>query len=84
LGPFRVFNIGGDRPSDLNRVIELIEAALGRSAIRVPMALPPGDVVATSSDAASFSEAYGRVAATPLEVGIPRFVEWYRQYHGLV
>jgi UDP-glucuronate 4-epimerase len=84
LGPFRVFNIGGDRPSDLNRVIELIESALGRSAIRVAMALPPGDVVATSADAASFSDAYGRVTATPLEVGIPRFVDWYRRYHGLV
>jgi UDP-glucuronate 4-epimerase len=83
VAPFRVFNIGGDRPSDLNRVIGLIESALGRSAIRVVTPLPPGDVPATCSDPQSFSAAYGRLPATPLEDGIPRFVAWYRSYHGV-
>jgi UDP-glucuronate 4-epimerase len=83
FGPFRLFNIGGDRPSDLNRVIGLIENGLGRpAAARVSTVLPAGDIVATSSDVSSFSAAYGCVPATPLEVGIPRFVAWYTQYHG--
>jgi UDP-glucuronate 4-epimerase len=82
VAPFRLFNIGGDRPSDLNRVIGLIESALGRSAIRVAAPLPAGDVPATCSDIHSFSATYGRVPATPLEEGIPRFVAWYRSYQG--
>ena len=81
VAPVRVFNIGGDRPSDLNDVIRLIEAALGRRAVRNEVALPPGDVVSTSSDIASFSSVYGRLPATPLEIGIPRFVDWYRDYY---
>ncbi len=84
LAPVRLFNIGGDRPSDLNRVIGLIEAALGRSAIRVAAPLPPGDVPSTSSDVRSFCARYGRVPPTSLEDGIARFVAWYRSYHGLV
>ena len=82
IAPFRLFNIGGDRPSDLNRVIALIEGALGIGAVRLTSPLPPGDVVSTSSEPASFAAAYGRVPATPLEVGIARFVDWYRSYHG--
>ena len=81
--PFRLFNIGGDRPSDLNRVVALIEAALGRPADRRTSPLPPGDVVATSACSASFLAQYGRIPATPLEIGIPRFVDWYRGYHSL-
>jgi UDP-glucuronate 4-epimerase len=83
VAPFRLFNIGGDRPSDLNRVITLIETELGRAAIRLASPLPPGDVVSTSSDSASFVATFGPVTATPLDVGIGRFVAWYRSYHGL-
>ena len=83
IAPFRLFNIGGDRPSDLNRVIALIEASLGRSAVRLTTPLPAGDVVSTSSHVGSFAAEYGRVPPVPLEVGIPRFVDWYRSYHGI-
>lgn len=83
VAPVRLLNIGGDRPSDLNRVVGLIEAALGREATRSEVPLPPGDVASTSSDIASFSSIFGRLPATSLDVGIPRFVAWYRSFHGL-
>ncbi len=82
IAPFRLLNIGGDRPTELNHVIGLIEAALGRKALRVSTPLPRGDVVMTSSDVATFSELYGRPPATGIDRGIRLFVEWYRRYHG--
>lgn len=82
VAPVRLFNIGGDRPSDLNRVVRLIEAALGRKANRSSMALPAGDVPATASDVRAFQAVYGQVVPTSLEDGIARFVAWYRSYHG--
>ncbi|NNM74093.1 NAD-dependent epimerase/dehydratase family protein [Enterovirga aerilata] len=81
VAPIRLLNIGGDRPSDLNRVVALIESELGRRAVRLTTALPPGDVVSTSSDASSFAALYGRVSPTSLEQGIASFVAWYRSYH---
>ena len=83
VAPVRLFNIGGDRPSDLNQVVRLIEAALGRQANRSSMPLPAGDVPATASDVGAFRARFGRVAPTSLEDGIARFVAWYRTYHGL-
>ena len=82
IAPFRLLNIGGDRPTELNHVIGLIEAALGRKALRVSTPLPRGDVVMTSSDVATFAELYGRPPATGIDRGIRLFVEWYRRYHG--
>lgn len=83
--PFRLVNLGGDRPATLNDVIGLIERALGRSAVRTAMALPPGDVRETRSDPAWLEREVGCLPATPLSVGIPRFVAWYLDYQqGLV
>jgi UDP-glucuronate 4-epimerase len=79
--PFRIFNIGGARPESLDRVIALIERALGRQAIRVSVPLPPGDVAETSADTTDLERELGFLPITPLEVGIERFVTWYRDYH---
>lgn len=79
--PFRIFNVGGDRPVDLNTVIGLIEAALGRRALRREVELPPGDVEETRADTTALRGAIGSVPETPLATGIPRFVQWYRLYH---
>lgn len=75
--PFRIYNLGGDRPFELNRIIDLVEAALGRRADRRTMPLPPGDVPDTQANPDAFRRAFGTIDATPIEVGIGRFVEWF-------
>ena len=81
--PHRVYNIGNDRPEEVNRLIGLIEEALGRKANRVDVPLPPGDVLETRADVQDLRRAVGFAPSTSLEEGIRRFVEWYRGYHGI-
>lgn len=80
--PYRVYNIGNDRPEEINRLISIIETALGSRAVRVDVPLPPGDVLETRADVSDLRQAVGFAPATPLEDGVRRFVEWYRDFHG--
>jgi len=80
--PHRVYNIGNDSPEEVNHLIALIEAALGRKANRVDVPLPPGDVLETRADVTDLRRAVGFAPATSLQDGVTRFVEWYRGYHG--
>jgi UDP-glucuronate 4-epimerase len=80
--PHRIYNIGNDRPEEVNRLIALIEEALGRKARRVDVPLPPGDVLETRADVSDLRRDVGFAPDTSLEEGIRRFVEWYRAYHG--
>jgi UDP-glucuronate 4-epimerase len=79
VAPYRLVNIGGGRPVRLADFVDEIEAALGVKAIRVMKPLPPGDVVRTFASADLLEAITGYRPATPLSVGIPRFVEWYRR-----
>lgn len=80
--PHRIYNIGNDRPEELNRLIALIEDALGRRAARIERPLPPGDVIETRADISALRRAVGFAPSIPIEEGVGRFVEWYRDYHG--
>ena len=80
--PHRVYNIGNDRPEEVNRLIALIEEALGRKANRIDVPLPPGDVLETRADVSDLRRHVGFAPETSLEEGIRRFVAWYRGYHG--
>lgn len=80
--PHRVYNIGNDSPEEVNRLIALIEEALGRKAIRVDKPLPPGDVLETRADVSDLRRDVGFAPSTSLEEGVRRFVAWYRDYHG--
>jgi UDP-glucuronate 4-epimerase len=80
--PHRIYNIGNDHPEEVNRLVSLIEEALGRKANRVDMPLPPGDVLETRADVTDLRRDVGFAPSTSLEEGIRRFVEWYRGYHG--
>jgi len=80
--PYRVYNIGGNRPVELLRFIEVLEQALGRTAEKCLLPLQPGDVVSTCADTADLERAVGFSPAVPIEEGIPRFVEWYREFYG--
>ncbi len=81
--PHRVYNIGNNRPEELNHLIALIEQALGRSANRTDVPLPPGDVLSTAADIADLVRDTGFAPVTSLADGVARFVGWYRDYHGL-
>ncbi len=79
--PHAVYNIGNDRPEELNSLIALIEKALRRKTQRIDMPLPPGDVLETRADISALRQAVGFAPETSLEEGVSRFVAWYRQYH---
>jgi len=80
--PHRIYNIGNDRPEEVNRLIALIEEALGRKARRVDVPLPPGDVLETRAEGSDLRRDVGFAPDTSLDEGIRRFGEWYRAYHG--
>jgi len=79
--PARVYNIGNHRPVELLRFIETLEQALGKKAEKKLMPLQPGDVPATYADIDDLTRDVGFSPATPIEEGIPRFVQWYREYY---
>ncbi|OQA05292.1 MAG: UDP-glucose 4-epimerase [bacterium ADurb.Bin374] len=81
LAPYRVYNIGNHRPVELLEFIGIIEKKLGRTAEKKLMPIQPGDVPATYADVADLQRDVGFAPATPLEVGIGRFIDWYREYY---
>ena len=81
--PHRIYNIGNHRSERLGRLIDVIEAACGRPAVRDYQPMQPGDVKETYADISAISRDLGFVPSTPIEVGIPRFVEWFRAYHSV-
>ena len=81
--PYRLYNIGNANPIELSVLIETLEQAIGRAAIKQYLPMQPGDVVATAADVSALTAAVGFTPSTPIEVGIPRFVDWYRRYHGV-
>jgi UDP-glucuronate 4-epimerase len=78
--PWRVYNIGNSQPVEVTEVVRLIEAAVGRSAVRELLPMQPGDVPATCADVADLEQAVGFRPKTPIAEGIRHFVEWYRGY----
>jgi UDP-glucuronate 4-epimerase len=64
-------------------MIELIEQACGRPAERKLMPMQPGDVRDTYADISAIQRDLGFEPTTTIDVGVPRFVEWYRDYHGI-
>jgi len=79
--PYRVYNIGNNRPVELLRFIEVIEECLGKKAQKRMLPLQPGDVPETCADVDDLMRDVGFRPATPLETGVRRFVEWYRSFY---
>jgi UDP-glucuronate 4-epimerase len=79
--PARIYNIGNHRPVELLHFIEVLEKALGKKAEKRLLPLQPGDVPATYADIDDLTTDVGFKPTTPIEVGIPRFVEWYREFY---
>ena len=80
--PYRIYNIGHQEPVELMRFIEVLEAALGKTAEKIFLPLQEGDVPATFADVEDLHRDVGYAPKTPIEAGIARFVAWYRDYYG--
>jgi UDP-glucuronate 4-epimerase len=81
--PHRLYNIGNNRSEELMDMIATIEAACGRKAELDFQPMQPGDVLESHANIDAISRDLGYAPTTPISVGIPRFVDWYRQYCGL-
>ena len=81
-GAHQLYNIGDSRPVGLMQMIEMVERAVGRPAVKIMRAMQPGDVTSTFADISKLKALTGYNPGTPLDVGIPRFVDWYRAHHG--
>ena len=79
--PYRVYNIGNQRPVELMRYIEVLEECLGRKAQMNLLPLQAGDVPDTVADVESLVRDVGYRPSTPVEEGVKRFVEWYLAYY---
>ena len=80
--PQRLYNIGNNKPEQLMRLIEILEQAIGKKAVIDFQPMQPGDVTATYADIDAMSRDFGFSPTTPIDVGLPKFVEWYRGFYG--
>lgn len=80
--PYKLYNIGNNNPVELLTFIEILESCLGKKAKKNLLPIQPGDVPATYADVDDLMRDVGFKPSTPLEVGIGRFVEWYKGYYG--
>ena len=81
VAPHTIYNIGNNRPEELMHFISLIEDATGKKAVCDFQPMQPGDVPATYADIDPLTRDHGYAPTTSLDVGIPKFVDWFRSYN---
>ena len=81
--PYKIYNIGNNQPVELMYLIETLEKSLGKTAEKHMMDMQPGDVPATYADVDDLIRDVGFKPATPIEEGVQKFVDWYREYHAV-
>lgn len=81
--PHRVYNLGNNKREPLLKLIEILEKSIGKKAKQRVEPMQPGDVQATYADIDAARRDLGFEPRTPIEVGVPRFIAWYREYHGV-
>src|SRR5450631_912974 len=79
--PYRLYNIGSNRPVELMRYIEILEDCLGRKAEKIMLPKQPGDVADTFADVRELIADVGYLPDTPIDRGVRSFVEWYLDYY---
>lgn len=79
----KIYNLGGNRTEQLADYISIIERELGRVAEKNMMPLQTGDVLETSADISESARDLGFDPKTPISEGLPRFIAWYKAYHGI-
>lgn len=83
FAPYRIYNIGNNHPVELLRFVEVIEEKVGKKAIKNMMPLQDGDVPETYADVTDLIREIDFKPATPIEVGVARFVDWYLDYYNI-
>ena len=81
--PYRVFNIGNNQPEQLMDFIGLLESAIGKTAQKEFLPMQAGDVKATYADTSALEAWVGFKPHTPLNEGVEKFVNWYRQFYSI-
>ena len=79
--PWKIYNIGNNRPEELMHVVALLEKEFGRTAIKEMLPMQPGDVPATYADIEDLANEIGFSPTTSIADGIARFSKWFREYH---
>ncbi len=79
--PYKIYNIGNNNPTALIKFIETIENALGKKAVKIMMPSQPGDLLETRADITDLIMDTGYAPKTPLNEGIKKLVEWYKNYY---
>ena len=79
--PYRLYNIGADKPVELLRYIEVLEECLGRKAQMEMLPLQPGDVPDTEADVTDLEQDVGYRPGVGVEEGVRNFVDWYRTFY---
>jgi UDP-glucuronate 4-epimerase len=81
--PHAVYNIGNHRSEELGHMIDLVEEACGKKAVRELQGMQAGDVRDTFADISAIERDLGYKPSTSIDVGVPAFVNWFKAYHGL-
>ncbi len=81
MSPYKIYNIGNNNSVPLERFISIIEKCLNKKAIKEYLPLQPGDVTDTYADIEDLYNAVGFKPKTPIEEGIPKFIDWYKWYY---
>jgi UDP-glucuronate 4-epimerase len=79
--PHRVYNLGNHQSEQLGRFVNILEEAIGKKAIIEHAPMQPGDVPATYADIEASRKDFGFEPTVGIDVGLPRFVQWYRSYY---
>ena len=79
--PYRIYNIGHERPVQLLHFIELLEQAFERKAVMEMLPLQPGDVPDTEADTSGLIAATGYAPKVSIEEGVAAFARWHREYY---
>ena len=80
--PHRLYNIGNHKSEHLLKVVEILEGELGRKAELELLPMQPGDARQSFADIDAIANDLGYAPTTSIDVGVPKFIEWYRAYHG--
>lgn len=83
LSPHRIYNIGNSRSERLDDLVAVLERACGKPALRELAPMQPGDLRETAADISATERDLGYRPLTAIEAGVPRFVAWFRAYHGI-
>lgn len=81
--PYKVYNIGNNKPEKLMDFIQALERALGKEAIKEYYPMQPGDVYQTYADVSDLERDFGFKPSTSIEEGLTRFAKWFKEYYGV-